>query len=162
MCSSLAVANLYSGYVNSHHHCRTATSTRSAEAASGSCVLKIIWVVGIPMRSRMTAKAMVHETSSTVWPCTCFGMGCPGFSRKRKQTQTRAPSTPMKIPRVHQEISMKRSWMPFPKSDLGLTVVIGESHKDQPHEERTTATAMSRRTVGTRKGDRARRMGSFI
>src|SRR5713101_2207197 len=118
MCSSLAVANLYSGYVNSHHHCRPAT-------------------------------------------CTCFGMGCPGFSRKRRQAHTRAPSTTMKIPRVHQEISMKRSCVAFPKSDFGLTVVMGESHRDQPHEERTTAMATRSRTVGTRKGRRARRMGSF-
>ena len=150
--------NLYSGYVNSHHHCRPATSTRSALAASGSCVLKIIWMVGIPMMSRMTAKAMVHETSSTVWPCTCFGIGCPGFSRKRRQAHTRAPSTTMK---VHQEISMKRSCVAFPKSDFGLTVVMGASHRDQPHEERTTAMATRSRTVGTRRGRRARRMGSF-
>jgi len=47
---------------------------------------------------------------------------------------------------------MKRSWVAFPKSDLGLTVVIGESHKDQPHEERTTATATSRRMLGARNG----------
>ncbi len=84
MCSSLAVVILNSGYVNSHHHCLPATSTRSAVAAGASWVLKMILMVGMPMMSRMTAKAIVQEISSTVWPWTCFGMGAPGRSRKRQ------------------------------------------------------------------------------
>ena len=33
----------------------------------------------------------------------------------------------MKMPSVHHEISMKISWVIFPKSDFGMTVLIGVS-----------------------------------
>ena len=33
----------------------------------------------------------------------------------------------MKMPSVHHEISMKMSWVTFPKSDFGITVLIGVS-----------------------------------
>jgi hypothetical protein len=41
-------------------------------------------MVGIAKISRITANAMVQEISSTVWPCTCLGIGAPGRSRKRQ------------------------------------------------------------------------------
>ncbi len=83
-CSSLAVVIFCCGYRNSHHHCLPWTSTRSAVAAGASWVLKITRMVGIAKISRITANAMVQEISSTVWPCTCLGMGAPGRSRKRQ------------------------------------------------------------------------------
>ena len=33
----------------------------------------------------------------------------------------------MKMPSVHHEISMKMPWVTFPKSDFGITVLIGVS-----------------------------------
>ena len=85
-CSSLAVATPSAGYLNSHHHWWPATSIRSgsAVAAGASCVLNTARMVGMPMTSRMTAKATVHDISSRVWPWICFGMGAPGRSRKRQ------------------------------------------------------------------------------
>ena len=133
---------------------------RSAVAAGASWVLKITGMVGIAKISRMSAKTTVQETSRRVWPCTCFGMGAPGFSRKRKQTQRSPASTAMPMPSVHQEISMKMLWVIRPYPDFGRTVVMGVSHSDHPQEETSRTTASSRSAVGTRES-RLLRMESF-
>jgi hypothetical protein len=54
----------------------------------------------------------------------------------------------MKMPRVHHEISMKMLWVAFPKSDFGITVLIGVSQfQPTPLQELArTATAPSRQT----------------
>ncbi len=52
----------------------------------------------------------------------------------------------MKMPSVHHEISMKMSWVIFPKSDFGITVLIGVS-QFQPTALQALA---SRRTAPSR------------
>jgi hypothetical protein len=50
------------------------------------------------------------------------------------------------MPSVHHEISMKISWVIFPKSDFGITVLIGVSqfHPTPLQAVARTATAPSR------------------
>src|SRR5215831_10048031 len=158
-CSSLAVVTLRSGYVNSHHHCRPATSMRMAELGAAACVSKITGMVGTAKMRRMTAKAMVQETSRRVWPWTCFGMGCPGFSRKRKQAQISPASTAMPMPRVHHEISMKMSFVIRPNSDGGRgrrTLQIEQGHpaaggQGKHDEERDRGPEHVARTAAARR-----------
>jgi hypothetical protein len=52
----------------------------------------------------------------------------------------------MKMPSVHHEISMKIPWVIFPKSDFGITVLIGVSQfqPTQLQELARTRTAPSR------------------
>src|SRR3990172_9230282 len=66
----------------------------------------------------------------------------------------------MPMPSVHHEINMKISCVIRPNPDFGLTVVMGESHIEEPHEESSSATASSRSAVGTRES-RLLRMDSF-
>src|ERR1051326_7731617 len=64
----------------------------------------------------------------------------------------------MKMPRVHHEISMKISWVIFPKSDFGMTVLIGVS-QFQPtalHEQASISTAPSRQARDQSKRRRGR------
>src|SRR5215510_84861 len=98
----------------------------------------MILMVGMPMIRRITEKATVHDSSSTVWPCTCLGIGAPGRSRNRQHTYRSPASTAMQITSVVHEISMKISSIHRPKSDRGRTVVIGLSQRLQPQELAST------------------------
>ncbi len=58
------------------------------------------------------------------------------------------------MPSVHQEISMKMSWVMRPKSDLGMTVDIFVSHSQPtaPQPALSAMTPRSRREMARRRG----------
>ena len=60
----------------------------------------------------------------------------------------------MKMPSVHHEISMKMSWVIFPKSDFGITVLIGVSQFQptalQAQASRSTAPSRPSRVQSRR------------
>ena len=67
----------------------------------------------------------------------------------------------MKMPSVHHEISMKTLWVARPKSDFGVTVLIGVSQfqPTQLQELARTSTEPSRQTRVQSKRFGGRRTG---
>ena len=97
-------------------------------AAGASWVRKITRMVGIAMISRMTANAMVQRDLEHGVAVHLLGDGRARAVAEAPARVDAAPtSTAMKMPRVHHEISMKIPCVSFPKSDFGITVLIGVS-----------------------------------